>query len=167
MKSQKGMTMISLILYVASFFIITTTIAGITTFFYNNVEILDTSIGSNSQYNKFNLYFLNQCKKDGNELFAWFDFETSENNISRLDTANQSTITSGSKKFVTFKDLQGNKNSFIYDKTNEDLYYNYIKICEDVEDFKIKVDESTGKIVLKILIKIDGTAFSTDYVVKS
>ena len=71
MKSQNGVTMFSLIIYVTSFLVITTLVAGITTFFYNNVETLDTSIGSNSQYTKFNLYMLNECKKKGNTLFAW------------------------------------------------------------------------------------------------
>lgn len=165
MKSQKGMTMISLILYVASFLVITATIAGITTFFYNNVEIMDTSVGSNSQYNKFNLYFLNECKKDGNKLFAWLE-DTSNCNIMRL-VANSSNLINANKKFITFEDSQGNKKSFIYDKGNKNLYYNYIKLCEKVEDFKINVDESTGKTVLKIFINIDGTAFSTEYVVNS
>lgn len=161
MKSQKGMTMISLIMYVGSFLLITVIVATITTFFYNNIEVLDTSIGSNSQYNKFNLYFLNEVKKGNNELFAWRESATYQN-VSRLTDA-----TAIDKKFITFNNtIDGSKNSFIYDENNDDLYYNSIKLCDDVEDFQIKVDESTGKTVLKIFIKIDGTAFSTEYVIK-
>ena len=161
MKSQKGITMISLILYVASFLVITATIAGITTFFYNNIEILDDSIGSNSQYNKFNLYLLNECKKQDNELLAWRESNTKKD-ISKI--VNGLAITD---KFITFKNTTGQKNSFIYDAANEDLYYNSIKLCDKVEDFQIMVNEITGKTVLKIFIKIEGTSLSTEYVVKS
>ena len=161
MKSQKGITMISLILYVASFLVITTTIAGITTFFYSNIEILDGSVASNSQYNKFNLYFLNECKKQENKVLAWKESDT---NKSMTKLTNAGTIVD---KFITFKDSLGNKNSFIYVSGTNDLYYNSIKLCDEVDDFQIKVDETTGKTILKIFIKIDGTAFSTEYVVKS
>lgn len=157
MKSQKGITMISLILYVASFLAVTATVGGITTFFYNNMEILDSSIGSNSAYNKFNLYLLTECKETGNELYAWKGETT---NVSRL-----SNSTSATNTFITFKNSSGEFNSFIYDSTNKDLYYNSIKLCDKVDDFKVKVDETTGKMVLKVLIVIDGTSFSTDYVV--
>ena len=160
MKSQKGITMISLILYVVSFLLVTGTVAGITTFFYNNVQVLDDSIGSNSQYNKFNLYLLNECKKDGNELLAWRESDESKD-ISKLVNG------SVKNKFITFEDNTGEKNSFIYDDENSKLYYNLIKLCDNVEDFKMKVEEVNGKTVLKVFIKIEGTSFSTEYVIKS
>lgn len=162
MKSQKGVTMISLVLYIASFLVITATIAGITTFFYNNVEVLDTSIGSNSQYNKFNLYFLNECKKSGNQLLAWKESST----LCNYDRLKEATKIK-ENKFITFKDKEGNKNSFIYEPNSHSLYYNTIKLCDNVEEFKINLDDSTGKTVLKIFINIGGTVFSTEYVVQS
>lgn len=165
MKLQKGVTMISLILYVSSFLIVTVVVARITTFFYNNVEILDTTIGSNSQYNKLNLYMLNECKKRGNSLVAW------KNNDSAAATDTPSNLggltTPGSETFITFRNEDGTKNSFIYVATEKNLYYNSIKLCEDVDDFKFKIDYSSGKTVLKVFINIDGTAFTTEYVVAS
>ena len=101
MKSQKGVTMISLILYVSSFVAITAVVAGITTFFYNNVEILDTSIGSNSQYNKLNLYILNECKKEGANLLAWKNNDSTgtPDNLENLEDSSKATNT-----FITFED---------------------------------------------------------------
>ena len=169
MKSQKGVTMISLILYVASFLVITTVVAGITTFFYNNVEILDAKIGSNSQYNKINLYILNECKKTGASLFAWQNTSVEAN----LDTPSNKNKLSvdikdlATETFITFKDSDGNKNSFIYVEEEKNLYYNSIKLGEDIEDFKFKIDYSSGKTVLKVYINIDGTTFTTEYVVAS
>lgn len=165
MKSQKGVTMLSLILYVASFLTVTAVVAGITTFFYNNIEILDTKIGSNSQYNKINLYMLNECKKQGSSLYAWQNTSAE----SGLPT-NKNKLTNGTsatQTFITFQDADGNKNSFVYVKSEKNLYYNSIKLGEDIEDFKFKIDYDTGKTVLKVFINIDGTTFTTEYVVAS
>lgn len=159
MKSQKGITMISLILYVTSFVAVTTVVAGVTTFFYSNMKIMDTGIGSNSSYNKFNLYLLNECKKADVSLYAWKDIKLSTGETSRLSTVPTDN------SFITFLNSDGTKNSFIYDSTNKNVYYNSIKLCENVNDFQIKIDETTGKDVLTILINIDGTAFQTKYVV--
>jgi predicted DNA binding protein len=160
MKSQKGITMISLILYIASFVAVTAVVGGITTFFYSNMKVMDTNIGSNSSYNKFNLYLLNECKKSGVSLYAWRDVTLDTGDYARLsNTPNNS--------FITFLNADGSKNSFIYDKDNNMLYYNSIKLCDNVNDFQIIVNTDTGKNVLKVLINIDGTSFQTKYVVGS
>ena len=173
MKSQNGVTMITLILYIASFAAITAVVAGITTFFYNNVEILDTSVGSNSQYNKLNLYILNECKKEGNHIVAWKNTESGEGIDNNYNT--ESTFFSGTgvgegigkdDAFIKFSEGTTD-NRFIYVASENNLYYNKIKLCDKVEDFKIKVDNSAGKSVLKVYLNIDGTAFSTEYVVGS
>lgn len=165
MKSQKGVTMLSLILYVASFLAVTAVVAGITTFFYNNIEILDTKIGSNSQYNKINLYMLNECKKEGSSLFAWQNTSDETGLPTYKDKLTDKT--NATQTFITFQDADGNKNSFIYVKSEENLYYNSIKLGEDIKDFKFKIDYGTGKTVLKIFINIDGSTFTTEYVVAS
>ena len=156
MKSQKGVTMITLILYVASFFAITALVAGITTFFYNNVEIMDTSIGSN---------ILNECKKEGTSLWAWKnnDSQTAANTPDNVDNLSDNV----NDTFITFEDSAGNKNSFIYVESEKNLYYNSIKLCEEVEEFKFKIDYSTGKTVLNVFVNIEGTSFSTEYVLAS
>ena len=46
MKSQKGITMLSLVIYVASFLAVTGVVAAITTFFYNNIKVINTDMGS-------------------------------------------------------------------------------------------------------------------------
>ena len=164
-KSQKGVTMISLVLYVASFLAVTAVVAGITTFFYNNVEVLDTKIGSNSQYNKLNLYMLTECKRENNSLYAW------KNNPASTSVKNSLG------PFITFKDDIGNKYSFIYIAGDNNLYYarknasdgavHLIKLCENVNEFKFKIEYTSGKTVLKIFVNIDGIAFTTEYVVAS
>lgn len=140
MKSQKGVTMLSLVIYVASFMLVTGIIGAITTYFYNNMKIIDTSIGSSAEYNKLNLYIAKQTKNDGVTVK---NNPEDENNI-------------------TFVHTDGTQNTFV--KKGDLLYYNYTKLCSNVEEFKINIDESTGKTVVNIYFQVSGKAFSTKYV---
>ena len=56
-----------------------------------------------------------------------------------------------------------NKNTFVQE--GNILYYNKIALCKNVSDFKVKVDGSQGKQVVNVFVEIDGTAYSTNYVV--
>lgn len=161
-KSQKGVTMISLMIYVASFAAITLVVGGITTFFYSNIQVMDENIGSNSEYNKLNLYLLNECKKPGATIYAIQGSNDTGSNP--VELSNLSSVGTDLNDFITFKS-DGGMNSFIFDDENKDLYYNSIKLCQNVEDFQLILDKSTGKDVLTVLININGTAFQTKYVV--
>ncbi len=163
MKSQKGITMISLILYVASFVAVAAVVAGVTTFFYSNMQVMNTSVGNNSSYNKMNLYLVNECKKPGVQLYA-IKGHNGSNEIKEINNVGSSA--ENGFDFMTFK-ADDSINSFIYDNQNGNLYYNSIKLCEKVEDFQLQLDKSTGKDVITVLINIDGTAFKTKYVVGS
>ena len=157
MKSQKGITMLSLVIYVASFLAVTGLVAVITTFFYNNLKIINTDMGSSAYYNKLNLYMANEAKKSGNQICNYKSGDDVQN-------------------FVTFKDNSNKKNTFV--KIGNIIYYNEfegsgdsitcykkIALCKNVNEFKINVDETSGKKVLKVYVNIDGTAYSTNYVV--
>ena len=62
MKSNKGVAMMTLVIYVASFFTITALVGTISTYFYNNMEYVNTNVGGSSEYNKLNLYILSKIK---------------------------------------------------------------------------------------------------------
>lgn len=143
MKSQKGVTMLSLVIYVASFVLVAGIVGTITTYFYNNMKIIDTNIGSSSEYNKLNLYFIKQTKTDGVSIDSYNSSDSAD-------------------KYITFLQADGTKNTFV--KLGDILYYNNIKLCSNVEDFKTEVDTSTGKTIVKVFFKVSGTAFSTNYV---
>jgi hypothetical protein len=61
-KSQKGITMVSLVIYVASFLTVTLLIGYITTFFYNNVDVLNSTAGGAADYNMLCTYIKKECK---------------------------------------------------------------------------------------------------------
>ncbi len=62
-KSQKGVTMISLIIYVASFLTVTIVIGYITTFFYNNVNVMNDTAGMSADYNTIMACIKKETKK--------------------------------------------------------------------------------------------------------
>jgi hypothetical protein len=66
--------------------------------------------------------------------------------------------------FVTFSNGI-ESNSFIL--IDDLLYFNKIKLCEDVEEFKVeKTTAENGKDVLKTYIKLNGIVYTTDYVLE-
>lgn len=172
MKSQKGITMTSLIIYIASFLVITGIIGAITTYFYNNIEIMDKNSGSAAEYNKLNVYMLKQIKtegvtveKYGNEVKK--DSSRTENEIEIDIAVNGIDIDGVAPKddisFITFKLPNGNKNSFI--KVDDKIYFNKILLCENVKDFKIKVTKDI-KTIIEILVQISDKQYSTKYVLE-
>jgi hypothetical protein len=150
-KSQKGITMISLIIYIASFLAVTGVVAIITTFFYNNIKIINTDLGSSAYYNKLNLYMVNEAKKPGNQILK---YESTSNRIA-------GSAVSSDINYITFQDGNGEKNTFL--KDGNILYYNKIVLCKNVSEFDITIDESNGNKLISIYINIDGTAYKTSY----
>lgn len=140
--------MVSLMIYIASFLIIIGVMGTVINFFSDNTKEINLSVASSSEYNKFNLYMLEQTKSG---------FEISEGTRSVEENI-----------YVTFLDNTGDeqkKNTFV--KLGNMLYFNKIKLCENVDDFKVKVQTaSNGKTVLKTYLQINGTVYTTDYVVE-
>ncbi len=151
MKSQKGVTMLALVIYVASFMMITGLVGAITTYFYNNMKLIDTNISTSSEYNKLNLYMAKYTK---NEKYK----------IIKYDEING--------RYITFQGSSPKDNTtietytFVKPEGNNILYLNQTKLCSNVDEFKVTIDSSTGKDVLQVLFKVDGTTFSTEYVLK-
>ncbi len=63
LKFQKGVTMLSLVIYIASFLVVAGVVAGITIFFYNNTSLLDTEVYSAAEYNKLNMYLVKESEQ--------------------------------------------------------------------------------------------------------
>jgi len=144
LKSQSGIAMINLIIYISSFLIITIIIAGITTFFYNNTALLDKEVYSSAEYNKLNMYFVNESEQEHNSIVKFEQDETS--NIIYIE-------------FV-------NNDIFTLDKKNNLLYYNKICLCEDVQDIQFFKDYDKGKEILQVKVKFSNKTYSNKYTMK-
>lgn len=138
--------MISLVIYIASFVIVIGIVGSITIFFNNNIRNIRGSESVSSEYNKFNSYML-EYTKNGYEIL-------------------KSSEEGEEETFVTFSNSKdGGVNTFV--KLGDILYFNKIKLCEKVEEFELKQDVAeNGKKVLKTKLNINGTVYTTDYVME-
>jgi len=117
MKNQKGITLVSLMIYVIVMIIVIGVMSQIITAFYSNTQTLNGSTESVLEFNKFNTYFLKEIKKKGNELDS-----IENNNI---------LFTSGNT----------------FSKHEDKIYYNNIPICTKVKNFIATADENDKTII--------------------
>lgn len=138
-KSQKGITMISLIIYVGCFLAVSGIVGAITVFFYNNTSLLNSEVYSSAEYNKLNMYLVKESEQEGNS-FVSFD-----------DSSNMQTLTFS------------NGNVYTFDKDSHLLYFNKICLCEDVQGLKVETVYTTGKEVIKVKIDFSNKSYTTSY----
>lgn len=138
-KSQKAITMVSLIIYVGCFLVVSGIVGAVTVFFYNNTSLLNSEVYSSAEYNKLNMYLVKESEEEGNS-FVNFD------NSSNMYT-------------LTFS----NGNVYTFDKDSNLLYFNKICLCEDVQEFDVLTDYSTGKEVIKIKIDFTNKSYTISY----
>lgn len=124
MKTDSGLTVTSIIVYITAMVIVIGTIASITSFFYTNVSNLDDNSNNMSEITKFHMYFLEETTKMNNSIMTLND-----------------TLVS----FAT-------GNTFIYQ--NNSIYFNNIKICDNISNLQFAKEEVNDKTIIKVLITI-------------
>lgn len=124
MKTNRGVTTTSLIIYVIAMLIVMGIIATITSFFYTNVINIEDSSANLTEITKFNMYFLEETKNTNNEI------------VKLSDTS------------ITF--LTGNTFTF----QDNSIYLNSSKICENIKQLAFSVEEINSKKVITVLITI-------------
>lgn len=117
-----------------------------TVVFYKNLKNTKDIVTSNSDYTNLNLYFLKVTKTPGVKI----------NSYGLVGEDLQSY-------FITFENTDGVENTFI--KLNDIIYYNKIKLCENVDNFKVIVDK-TGKESISVEVTIQGKTYTSQYVIE-
>lgn len=140
MKNNKGITLTSLVVYIAVVIVVAATIIRITTYFKNNME--DASdVSFETEFQKINLYLLTESKTVGNGI---------------------DEIEQGKKIIFT------NGNIYEYNSSDKTIYMNNIKICTDVETCTFsKETTNSGKIAIILEIKIAGVSKTQKYVISN
>ena len=118
----------------------------VTSAFYINLTNSKNTVNSNSDYTNLNLYFLKITKVPGVKI----------NSYGLVGEDMQSY-------YITFENSDGSHNTFI--KLNDIIYYNKIKLCENVESFKVIVDK-TGKESISVEAVIQGKTYTSQYVIE-
>lgn len=133
MKSNKGVTLTSLIIYVIGMTIMVSIIATLTSFFYKNIDIGD--INSNTtQYTKFTSILSEEVNKKNNSVI---DCQSLTEGVSYI------VFSSG--------------NQYTFNQESKSVYRNNVKICDNIykcdfsytyidSKYKIKVSFKTANI---------------------
>lgn len=111
MKNQKGVTLVSLVVYVVVMTMVIGVMSSIITNFYNNTDTVQGNVGEIVEFNKFNNYFLKEVKTTNN----------------KVDTVSENYI------------LFSSGNSFSI--SNNSIYYNDIKICKEVQSIQFVLEK--------------------------
>lgn len=140
MKSQKGVTLISVAIYIVVMLAIVTVISRISTFFYKNVNNTTGQAGAYTEYTKFNNYMTKEINIKGNEVKSCQD--TTDMN------------------YIIFSSTQ-NQYSFV--KADNAIYRNKARICKDVDECSITYDSNTR--IISIYLKIRNIEYNLKYTV--
>lgn len=173
MKSDKGIAMLSLVIYVASFLVITTLVGTISTYFYNNINLINSTVGGSSEYTKLNLYMLNLTKKSDLDDIKVLNFDPYASDPSKANTDVYGSIVFIYNDSITEEQIiltrQGN--NLYYSKRNKLTTDTEWKVkdktllCSDVTNFSTNVNIDNGKEVVMVNVKLSGSSFATKYVV--
>lgn len=141
MKQEKGVTLISVTIYVLVVLVVVSIISVITSFYYSNIVYVGDSGKNTADYTKFNTYFLQETQKKGNRV--------------------QEIAEDGS--YIIFS--SGNK----YTYQDNCIYQNHIRICENVTNAAFKFERYYDKNIVSVFLVIgDNAEYSktTEYVLK-
>lgn len=66
MKSQKGVTLVALVIYIIVFTIVISILSVISSFFFSNVNFVKDQANYAPEFNKFNMFFIQDVKNNKN-----------------------------------------------------------------------------------------------------
>ncbi len=120
MKSERGITITSIMIYVIAFTFAVIIIGRMITFFYKNIKDVSKNTDTDGQYTKITSYFTNEINIEKNEVESW-----GKDYIIFSKTENQYTFKNG-QLFMNKIKIANNleKCEFYYDEGNEMIYVN-------------------------------------------
>ena len=154
MKSQKGITLISLTIYVIGMTLAISIITVISSYFYKNVDTKLTDINPLTEYIKFNGFFTDEVNSS-NIKYADSKTELYENNNEVV------------RSYVVFYNNEQSV-QYTFVKANRGVYRNKVKICSDVESCTFEYNKKNNKDVVTVTIKIgNGEQKKVEYTLKN
>lgn len=169
MKSNKGIAMLSLVIYVASFLVITTLVGTISTYFYNNINLINSTVGGSSEYTKLNLYLINLTKGANLVDIDTLNIDPYSGDPAKANTDVYSTVVFTYNDNVEERRVAiTRQGSYLYycekNVTNNEITEKFL-LCSDVAYFSTNVNVIDGKEILMVNIKLSGSNFTTKYVI--
>ena len=143
MKSEKGITLISLTIYVIAMAVVIGIIAIVSTFFYSNMENSDDTVSPMAEYTKFNSFFSDEVNHEGIEVI---DCGTTDNG----------------QEYIVFS----NEVQYTYIQANRAIYRNKVKIAKEIDDCEFATDTNNGKRVVNVKFNAGGKLRENTYTLK-
>jgi len=140
MKSQKGITLISVVVYLFAMVIALTVVGLITSFFFENIYGIKQTAELTNQYNKFNMFFIEDIKESYSII------------CDGVGTSNSR---------VQFVPKPGSEEVIIYSLNGESIYRDNIKIADNISSFKVGA-YTKDSVSLEVILT-DLTEFSVTY----
>lgn len=142
MRSQKGVTLVSLIIYVIAMAIVVGILATITTFFYKNVQDVSADIAPITEYTNFNSYF------------------SDEVNHKNLKVIKCGTNEENGQNYILFS----NGVQFTYVAENKGIYRNKVKICRNIDNCTFEETIENGKSIITVNFESGSQKRETTYI---
>lgn len=147
MKSEKGITLIILMIYIIIFSIVIILLANLSSYIYSNLKNINDRSVDVSEINKFNMYFIEDVKTNSQ--------------------AEIRTLTDSNTMQIVFQD--GDIYSYVINEKS--IYKNEQKIARNIEAFNAEGYIIDAKKYIQVSIEIgtdDETNYTkaTDYVLK-
>lgn len=140
MKSDKGITLISITIYVIVMAIVVGVVAIISTFFYSNMNDTAQDLDPITEYTKFN---------------SFFSDEVNHSNIKILECG----TTENGQNYIAFDN--GVQYTFIPE--NQGIYRNQVKIANGVTNCTFTRNIKNGKDVVEVLFQAGDSTRETTY----
>ena len=145
MKSQKGVTLISLTIYVIVKAIVVGILSVITTFFYHNTKDF-RDINPMLEYTTFNSYFSDEVNHSNIKIVKCYTGTTDDE-----------------QNYIIFN----NGVQYTYIPANKGIYRNKVKICRNIEQCEFSEKIEKGKTIITLTFKAEGGELKTiDYTLK-
>lgn len=147
MKSEKGITLITLIIYMIGITLTISILSILSTFFFRNQNYLLDNSRYVSEYNKFNMYFIKDIKNNRTAKIE---------NVYQKDAYGNQVISNGNPvkagmrivladgTVYTYRSL-GDKDSKGKDTYDNGIYRNKTKICSKIYDCTFSIDPENNK----------------------
>lgn len=126
MKSNKGITLSSLVIYITVTLMALAILTTIMASFQYNINSVGEKGTNSYEIDKFNMYFLQEVKKQENDIIS-----------------------------ITSQEIQF-KSGNIYTFANRSIYLNSIKIAEKIEDCSFEKIEENNKTIVRVIIEAKG-----------
>ena len=138
MKSEKGITLISLTIYVIVMAIVIGVIAIVTGVFFKSLQQSNFYTDPIAEYTAFNSFFSEEVNHPGLKILNCED------------------------NYVAFD----NGIVYTFSEENQGIYRNQVKICKDIEECTFSETIKNGKQVVEVRIKAGSQDRTTTYTLK-